>query len=117
MEDTELEAQGSAFIARFLAADAQGREALRIGGAALAGQLRGAAIALAYSRATEFSPLLPRYHQLAAQVALLTFWPDTRALATFERDLECFRNFERTRILVEEYERFRAAYLNNRSDL
>ncbi len=115
-ETADLAARGDAFIARFLAADRQQREALRAAGAALASQLREQAISLAYSRATEFSPQIPLYHQLAAKVALLAFWPDEQALAIFEQDLDCYRHFEQPRPLGEAYARFREVYLASYSD-
>ena len=80
-------------------------------GADLASLLRRKAIDLAHSRASEFSPEIPLYHQLAAKVALLAHWPDSKALDTFEKDIRYYRNFESTQALVDEYERFRAAYI------
>lgn len=83
---------------------------MRAEGADLANRLRWEAIALAQSRATEFSPDIPLYHQLAAKVALLAHWPDSSALEVFENDIRYYRSFESTVALVEEYERFREIY-------
>jgi hypothetical protein len=53
------------------------------------------------------------YHQRAAQVALLTYWPDSKALDIFERDIRYYRDFESTQALVDDYERFRTAYIES----
>jgi hypothetical protein len=87
---------------------------MRAEGAALANRLRRAAIDLAMSKATEFSPQIPLYHLLAAKVALLAHWPDSGALHGFEQDIGYYRCFESTLDLVEEYERFREAYTGSR---
>ena len=110
--DNELERQATDFIDRFLAADEPERAELKAKGAELAHQLRRRAIDLAHSRATEFSPRLKLYHQLAAKVALLAYGPDNEALAIFERDIRYYRNFASTQALVDEYESFRAAHVN-----
>lgn len=81
-------------------------------GADLAKRLRRRAIDLAQFKATEFSPKIRVYHQLAAKVALLAHWPDSEALEWFEKDIRYYRNFESTQALVDEYERFREAYVS-----
>jgi hypothetical protein len=110
--DDDLERQTTDFIDYFLAADESERAGLKAKGAALAHQLRRQAIDMAYSRATEFSPRLKLYHQLAAKVALLAYGPDDEALAIFERDIRYYRNFASTQALVDAYESFRAAYVD-----
>jgi hypothetical protein len=113
VERLELDLQGETFISRFLAADERQRLAMRTEGAALAGQLRRRAIDLAQSKATEFSPKIRIYHQLAAKVALLAHWPDSEALEIYERDIRYYRNFESTQALVDEYEDFREVYIRS----
>lgn len=115
VDDLELEQAGAEFISRFFASGEGERSALKVKGADLAHQLRRKAIDLAQSRATEFSPKIRLYHQLAAKVALLAHWPDSKALEVFEKDIRYYRHFERTQPLVDEYERFRAAYTGSES--
>lgn len=113
---SDLERQGAAFISRFLVSGERERKAARSEGTALAEQLQHAAMDLAYSKATEFSPLIRRYHLLAAKVALLVHWPDLEALRMFERDILYYRNFESTQWLVDEYQQFREAYTGTARD-
>jgi len=112
---SESELEGAGFISRFLASDQRLRDTMRAAGAELAERLRHEAIGLAYARATEFSPAIPRYHLLAAKVALLAHWPDRGALEPFERDIHYYRIFESTQALVDEYECFREAYTGSSS--
>lgn len=83
---------------------------MRAEGVDLANRLRHKAVDLAYDKATEFSPKIRLYLQLAAKVALLAYGPESKALEPFERDVRYYRNFASTQALVDEYERFRAAY-------
>jgi hypothetical protein len=115
VEDDELEQQGTDFICRFLASSEQKRAALRSAGADLAHQLRHEAIAMASSKATEFSPKIRLYHHLAAKVALLAYWPNTKPLAIYEKDIRYYRNFESTAPLVDDYESFRTGYVGKES--
>jgi hypothetical protein len=108
--DPGPEARGEAFIARFMAADGPTRERMRAGGVALAEELRSRAVGLAYSRATEFSPALPLCHMLAAKVALLVHGPDSERLRGFEADIACFRDARSTKVLILDFDRFRATF-------
>jgi len=110
VEYSELELEGANFISRFLVSNEQMRDAMRAEGADLARRLRQKAVDLAMSKATEFSPKVPLYHLLAAKVALLAHWPDSKALKVFEDDIRYYRIFESTRALVDDYERFREAH-------
>ena len=114
MERSDLERQAARFISRFLVSEQPTRDTMRAEGAALANRLRQAAMDLAMSRATEFSPQIPRYHLLAAKVALLAHGPDSSALHSFEQDIRYYRGFESALDLVEEYEAFREAYTASR---
>ncbi|MBN1485558.1 MAG: hypothetical protein JXA37_12645 [Chloroflexia bacterium] len=114
MESPDLEPQGTAFISRFLASGERERDLLREAGADLAGRLYRAARDLAYAKATEFSPKIRLYFQLAAKVALLVYGPDSEAVEPFERNVRYYRNFPSTQALVDEYESFRAAYMESR---
>lgn len=114
MVQTELELQAEGFISRFLRANDKDRANMKAEGAELASRLRDEAIGLAQSRATEFSPKIGTYHQLAAKVALLAHWPDSKALKVFEDDIRYYRSFESTVPLVDDYERFREAYTKGR---
>ena len=117
VEHPDLDLQGEAFISRFLAAGERERLALKTEGAALADQLRSKAIDLAQFKATEFSPKIRVYHQLAAKVALLAHGPDSEAVKPFEKDIRYYRNFASTQALVDEYERFRAATIDGQEDV
>lgn len=117
MEHADLESLGVEFVARWEAAGEAQRGAMRAEGVELADRLRREAIDLAQSRATEFSPRIPRYHLLAAQVALLAHRPGSQALDVYERDFRYYRIFESTQALVDDYEQFRAAHTGERSEL
>ena len=71
MNRRALDHQGEAFVTDYLAADATKRQALNAAGAALARRLRAAAMDLGYSRATESSPKIRQYKQLAAKITSL----------------------------------------------
>ncbi len=87
MAERELEREGTAFIERFHTSNADERAAVKGAGAALASRLRRRAIDLCMDKATEFSPDVGRFFELAAKVALLTHWPDEEALAQYEQDV------------------------------
>ncbi len=87
------------------------RAARRAEGAEIARRLRHAAIGLACSKATEFSPLIGRYELLAAKVALLALWPDQDRLQVYEDAVCAYRRTRKYRPLAEEYESFREAFV------
>lgn len=84
-------------------------------GRALADQLRSAAIEMAQSRATEFSPLIPRLHLRAAQVALAHYGSQSPDFITFENDILHYEAYESTRPLVMEYRAFKRDWMGSHS--
>ena len=111
MDERELEREGTAFIEFFHTAKAHGRAIAKSAGAALASRLRTRAIDLCHDKATEFSPDVGLFFELAAKVALLAHWPDEQALAQFERDVGYSDAVEPRSKHAREYKRFRQEYL------
>ncbi len=110
MAERELEREGTAFIERFQMSNANERAAAKGAGAALASRLRRGAIDLCMDKATEFSPDIGRFFELASKVALLTHWPDEEALAQFEKDVGYS---DERRQSGRAYKRFRQEYLKS----
>ncbi len=69
--------QGEAFLGRFADAGERERAALRTAGAELASELRSRANEMGYSRATEFSPKIRQYQDLASEIEALVNPPGT----------------------------------------
>ena len=110
MAERELEREGTAFIERFHTSKAGEQAVAKVAGAALASRLRSRAIDLCHDKATEFSPDVGRFFELAAKVALLSHWPDEEALAQFEQDV----GYSDPRMKSgREYKRFRQEYLKS----
>ena len=107
----ELEQRGQEYVARFLAASPERREAMRPWGRELAGLLRSESIGLQMSRATEFSPRIVPLTLLAAKVGLLAHGPDAPELEELERDIRYYARFPKSQSAAEEYERFRESVL------
>ena len=106
MAERELEREGTAFIERL----SNARERAAAKGVALASRLRRRAIDLCMDKATEYSPDIGLFFELAAKVALLTHWPDEEALAQFEKDVGYS---DARRQSGREYKRFRQEYLKS----
>lgn len=117
MTPTELGQQVLDFLSRYRAADAAEREALKTEAAALAERLRTQAMDLSMVRATEFSPDIPRYVLLAAEIALLAYGPDAPELRPYEEAIHYYRDYPATQALVEAYERYRELVTGRKRDM
>ena len=105
--DTSPAIEGESFLHRFRAAQAEQRDALRAEGRQLAERVRRAAINLSYSKATEFSPEIPKLFLLTAMIAVVAYGADSPELEPYEREVYYYKNFDPNEPMVAEYERFR----------
>jgi hypothetical protein len=94
VRDVSIDAQYNSFMRRYKAAPEQDGVAILEQGQALAQRLRGAAIDLSYSKATEFSPLIEKYFLMADKVAFLAYGEGAADLKPYEQNVYYYRNFD-----------------------
>jgi hypothetical protein len=112
MNHEGLHREGEGWLTRFAGAGEKDRETMKAEGDELALRLVDRARDLGSSKATEFSPWILRFTLLAAKVALLARWPEEERLWPFERGIRYYRAFESSQPAVDEYERFRASWVD-----